>query len=178
MLVECSSPECSLQFPDDIATCPVCGQPAGNQVASSPVTIEEDDGPVIYTTGPLDSITAASLPIARSCPQCGSTQSFESETTALFTVRRPRRCQSCNTVYYYPVSRTLAAALMVIGALLSVGTSIACIDLARSNNLAAVVTNAPIIAVGFVTISMGIRYWRNGLTASDADSERNRTESA
>ena len=166
MLTHCSNPDCSLQFADDMVTCPSCGHDRGDSVVLSPVHIEPS------TENALNSLANTSLPVCWQCPQCGDPQSFATSTGAKFTVRHPRQCFSCGTVYFRPTSRKVSALLIIIGLLLTVGAIYACVDLARAGNLAATLTNSPIILVGIVTTYFGFRFLLAGPDSSTAMSKQ------
>lgn len=152
MLTHCSNPDCSLQFADDMTSCPSCGHPCGGAVVHSPVQFE------CSTETTADSFANTSLPISWQCPKCGGSESFATSTNAKFTVRYPRQCFSCGTIYFRPTGRILSLLLIAIGLLLTFGTIYACVDLARGGNLAATLTNLPIIFVGIVTTYFGFRF--------------------
>lgn len=160
MLAHCSNPECSLQFAADMATCPCCGHVRGDSVVHSAIEIEPS------SDNSANSLANTSLPIAWHCPNCGDSGSFATSTGARFTVRRPRQCFSCGTVYFRPTSRPVSVLLIVIGLLLTFGAIFASVDLARQGNFVATITNSPIIPVGIVTTYFGFRFLFAGREAA------------
>ncbi len=171
MLTHCSNPDCSLQFADDMLTCPSCGHDRGDSVELPPVQIDPSTGDSSQSA--LNALANTSLPVSWQCPRCGDPQSFATSTGAKFTVRHPRQCFSCGTVYFRPTSRKVSVLLIAVGLLLTFGAIYACIDLARAGNFKATLTNSPIILIGIVTTYFGTRFLLAGRNTSSAPPEQN-----
>ena len=118
-----------------------------------------------------DTLSMPFLRISRNCPGCGSQRSLVAETQAIFTVRKPRRCMECKSVYLPANSRLMAGAILVISTGMIAGGLYSSHLLNQQLHIVAAMINLVVVILGCITAFYGLRFllYRDTNPESSAD---------
>ena len=159
MLVSCSNPNCTLQFSDSLTACPSCGHGPAAPVELPKITYSNSES----ILDPLDSLQIAFLPNRSNCPKCACTQSISASTKAWFFVKRPRRCEWCQTAFMPPINRFFAFIMICVGLGLVFGGAMAGYYAFVKGQLS-MFSSTILVPVGFLTSIYGWRFLKHRST--------------